>query len=397
MADTLAPVQNLLASTSLNDYLAARPPATVVTVSDTDRLDTVLALLSSRAILSAPVFKAGTARCLGFVSVADVLRAVLAWAAVGTGASPAARAEGLQRAATRLARERVRDLGKANDGALLWRKAEGGMSLLDVVRLGFLRGGGAPPVHRVAIYDVLDEDDGGAWTGSAGGGGSGDAAAEPSTSTPSPALAGAPVRFVAVLSQTDVVAFLAKRAAADPASTLGPLAAARVGDLNVASAPVVSVPAGMPAAHAFAALLDRGGQVSAAAVVAQTQGDDGCAPGAVVADCSSRSLRGLSSDRVTALARPILDFLRAPAAPACSTDGAATAAAEWGVIGADAAPLPLAEVAPARVAPGASFGELLTLLAGGGARRHRAYVVDGDGRPQGIISLTDVLRLIARE
>lgn len=370
---SLAAVQTALASTSLTSYLSSRPPTTVVTVSDADRLETVLAVFTSRKILSAPVFKAGSSVCFGFISVADVLRAVLSWASIGTDATPASRAEGLARAGARLARERVRDVPRSNDGALLWRAADGSMSLLDVVRHGFLRGGSAPPVHRVAVYDVLDDEGGGVEN--------------PDTdASPSPALAGAPIRVVAMLSQTNIAAFIAKHA---PAS-LGPLATARLGDLGIASAPVVSVPQGMPAAHAFAALLARGGEVSAAAVVAT--GEPGCVDGSVLGDVSVSSLRGLSSARVPSLASPILDFLRAPA----STPGDADAAGAWGVRGADAAPAPLAAVAPARVAPGAPFEKLLTLVAGGGARQHRAYVVDAEGRPQGIISLTDVLRLVSR-
>ena len=372
---SLAAVQTALASTTLSSYLASRPPTTVVTVADCDRLEAVLAVFTSRKILSAPIFKAGSSVCLGFISVADVLRAVLSWAAVGTDATPASRAEGLARAGARLARERVRDVPRSNDGALLWRAADGGMSLLDVVRHGFLRGGTAPPVHRIAVYDVLDDD------------GGGDSAGADDAPAPSPALAGAPIRVVAMLSQTDIVAFIAKHA---PAS-LGALTTARLGDLGIASAPVVSVPQGMPAAHAFAALLARGGEVSAAAVVAT--GEPGCVDGSVLGDASVSSLRGLSSARVPSLASPILDFLRAPA----TTPGDADAAGAWGVRGADAAPAPLAVVAPVCVAPGAPFEKLLTLVAGGGARRHRAYVVDGQGRPEGIISLTDVLRLVSRE
>ena len=39
----------------------------------------------------------------------------------------------------------------------------------------------------------------------------------------------------------------------------------------------------------------------------------------------------------------------------------------------------------------ATFGQLLDLLVG--SKLHRAYVVDGEGKPTSIITLTDVLRL----
>ena len=173
MADAaamLATAQKLLESTTLGEYLATRPPSTVVTISDAMPLEQVwvwrlgpwwhgwaegggwclagpvagmdvapaahnpphpvprrwqvLKIFAVRNILSAPVFAAGSSRCLGFVGVDDVTRAVLGWADVGADPSPSGRAEGLRRAGERLARERVRDIARANDGELVVRASE---------------------------------------------------------------------------------------------------------------------------------------------------------------------------------------------------------------------------------------------------------------------------------
>lgn len=389
----LAAVHALLAGVTLDDYLAARPPTAVVTVSDAMPLEQVwvvgrgggggggggraregaerqprlppfqvLRLFASRDILSAPVFAAGTDTCRGFVGVDDILRAMLGWASVAADPSPAGRAEGLRRAGARLHSERVRDIPRANDGALLRARADGSMSLLEVVRSAFLRNGAARPVHRIAVYDAPDGDDDDA----------------------DDAAAGAPVRVTAVVSQSDVVAFIARHSPAG----LGPLARIPVGDIeDLVSSPVAAVPQDMSAALALASLFQSDCPVSAAAVVA-TQGAG--THGALLADVSLADLRGLTPADVGALATPVLDFLatRHPP-PARSPTGAASA---WGVKAPDAERR--RDVAAAKFPPGAPLGSVVAALAA--SRRHRVYIVDGDGRPDGILTLTDLLKLIAR-
>jgi len=326
----------------------------------------VLRLFASRDILSAPVFAAGTDACRGFVGVDDILRALLAWAAIASDPSPAARAEGLRRAGARLHAERVRDIPRRNDGALLRARVDGSMSLLELVRSSFLRDGAAPPVHRVAVYDAPDGDDDG---------------------DDDDAAAGAPVRVTAVVSQSDVVAYIARHAPA----ALGALASIPVGDIEgLASSPVASVPQGMPAALALASLFQSDCPVSAAAVVA-TEGDG--PHGALLADVSVSDLRGLTPGDVGALAAPVLDFLatRHPPPPRPPT-GAASA---WGVKAPDAERRRDVGAAAVRFPPGAPLGAVIAALAA--TRRHRAYIIDGDGRPDGILTLTDLLKLIARE
>ena len=117
----------------------------------------MLRVLDTHHILSAPVFAANSSRCVGWISVGDVLRAILGWAALMDDPSPAGRVENLRRAGARLETSRVRDIARANDGSLLLAASEG-ISLLDVVRDGLLRGSGGcgegvPPCHRVGVYD----------------------------------------------------------------------------------------------------------------------------------------------------------------------------------------------------------------------------------------------------
>ena len=129
----------------------------------------MLRVLDTHHILSAPVFAANSSRCVGWISVGDVLRAILGWAALMDDPSPAGRVENLRRAGARLETSRVRDIARANDGSLLLAASEG-ISLLDVVRDGLLRGsggcgadrrGGGPPARPAAATGLRVRQQGG--------------------------------------------------------------------------------------------------------------------------------------------------------------------------------------------------------------------------------------------
>ncbi len=51
---------------------------------------------------------------------------------------------------------------------------------------------------------------------------------------------------------------------------------------------------------------------------------------------------------------------------------------------------------PVTVSPSTPFTSVLELLGGSAPRIHRVYVTDEHGRPVGVITATDVLRLLAR-
>lgn len=366
----------------------------------------MLRVLDTHGILSAPVFAANSSRCVGFISVSDVLRAVLQWSALMDDPSPGGRAENLLRAGARLETTRVRDTRRANDGSLVLAASEG-VSLLDVVRDGLLRGGGdAAPCHRVAVYDFQD-----AAAASSGLSPSSPGAGLPGE--PQPAFAdasGAPlppgadptdVRVVAVVSQSDIIRFLARHGGVGDGGGSGGLAAAPVCEVpGLISSPVVSVPADMPAALAFASLFSSEGVVSAAAVL-ETRGPGA---GTLAATLSTADLRGMRPDGLAALAQPTLAYLstrpaRAPLHAAKTSvsvggGGPAKSAEAWGVRAPDAGP----GAHPLRVevvSPSTPLGEVIARLAESGT--HRVYVCDGDGRPTGVITLTDILKVVAEE
>ena len=353
-------------------------------------LSNVLRLLDTHHILSAPVFAAQTSRCVGFISVGDILRAVLGWASLLDDPTPAGRAENLRRAGARLETARVRDIARSNDGCMLLADSEDGLSLLDVVRDGLLRGGGGGKAcHRVAVYtfagDQEDEDEGAPGAGLPG--------------EPTPAFACAPgadpteVRITGIVSQSDIIRFLARSGCGACAGLTAPLGSIP----GLVSAPVVSVPADMPAALAFASLFSSEGVVSEAAIL-ETRGPGA---GTLAGALSSADLRGLRPDGLEALAAPVLAYLStrparlnphvAKTEEDVGAGGPAKSPAAWGVRAPDVGP----GAHPLRVevaATDAPLGEVVARLAGSGA--HRAYVCD-DGRPSGVVSLSDILRVVA--
>lgn len=363
-------------------------------------LSQVLRVLDTHHILSAPVFAAGSSRFAGFISVGDILRAVLAWAALMDDPSPAGRVENLHRAGARLETTRVRDIARTNDGSLLLAAAEG-VTLLDVVRDGLLKGGGAgvPACHRVGVYDfactgcggVGDEDDDPSPSAAGLPGETGPAFTDAAGAPLPPGADPSEKRVIGIISQSDVIRFLF-RAAALPTAPVSSLP-------GLVTSPVVSVSSDMPAALAFASLFSSEGVVSAAAVL-ESRGPDA---GTLVGTLSTADLRGMRPDGLAALATPTLAYLSTrPARPnihgakteadLCSAAPPATSPAAWGVKAPDVGP----GTHPLRVevvSPAAPFGEVVARLAASGA--HRAYVCTEDGRPEGVITLTDILRVVA--
>lgn len=70
-----APVRALLNQVTLQEWLAQRPPTTVVTAPGSCTCAQALRLLAAHNISSVPVFE-GKA-CIGFVDVGDIVRALL--------------------------------------------------------------------------------------------------------------------------------------------------------------------------------------------------------------------------------------------------------------------------------------------------------------------------------
>lgn len=382
------------------------------------------------------------ARCLGFVAVDDVLRAVLGFAGFSSSSSsssststPASREEGLRRASESLCSTSVSEIQRGGDGRLVFRcsnsKSGGGAkrrregerngaassslspppsetSLLDVVRDGFLLDGeekGNPACHRVAVCDFDFDDDDEVDDEDETGDGGVRAAAPFSFQKDSDSP---PLRVVAIVSQSDVVRFLARhlgelKSSESESDEREPRAR------DVASAPVAAVAAAMPASLALASLFQQRARVSAAAILGTQHGE-------LVGSLSASDLRGLSGSgpgSLRVLGLPVREFVEGRAR--ARADAAAAVAADddsdggGGRIAAPPPPL-------LAVSPDTPLSELVRLLAEGG--HHRAFVVeeetddDGDGeegkkaeigdprrrrrRATGVISLSDVLRFVCK-
>jgi CBS domain-containing protein len=345
--------QAFLQGTALDAFLAGRPPCAVACVSPHATCADALALLARCDILAAPVL-GPHGNYQGFLDVLDIASAVVEWAAeadvVGGGGGHRGRA--LEAVGRRLSATAVRDLPRADDGQLL-AAAHGGMTMLDVVRHGFVAPRRKLWCHRVAVCDP----DAGALR--------------------------------AVVSQIDVVHHLHRHAAQLPA-----LMATPIDSLGVALVGVVSVDAGAPAIDALGAML--AGAVPAVAVL------EG---GKFAANLSASDLRGLQPRQFGLLALPVREFLARRAADA----------REWHLLGAPAAaygvrPPPSGpdREAPAACALDAPVGEAIELMSDRGV--HRVYLMprgadpagqeDEEGAalggpPVGVLSLTDLLTALA--
>jgi CBS domain-containing protein len=238
--------------------------------------------------------------------------------------------------------------------------------------------------------------------------------------------------IAAVVTQSDVIAFLHARVAA-----LGSLADASVARLGLVAGAerLISVPPETAALDAMALMDARG--ISAVAVVA-------AADGRILGNFSVSELRSIVAEHFGSLALPVGEFLALehgteyagymsqPAAEVATPAAAGFLAARRASLGrksssgarpaggaqrasmdglapsasmgrrasagaAAAAAAPGAEVGQALVTcgPGATLREVLALLVE--RRLHRVYVVDAALRPVGVITLTDILRRLADE
>ena len=482
----------------------------LVTLSPGDSLSEASAALAAAGVLSAPVIDpgrrgeggggrgggpggaGGTFR--GFFDVADYLRAVVdlarercpelllplpppepssAAAAAGAPASAAASSSSslllpqLLLAAANDDGRRVRDCAHAAGEA--WFRADDGgeTSMLDVVVSGFratargARGGSSSaaflaaaadplsrPAHRVAVFGIERQDDGG------GEGGEGATPPAAATTADGPTLSW---RVRGVVSQSDVVRYISERstrefepalrqsvaelgfapgvaAAARPPLPAG--AAAPPAGAGASSSPLVVLPAGTPALAAFAAMASR--RASAVALVDEEDGgggggeERGSRGGALLACLTNSDLRGFrgGGEHFAALLRPAAEIAAAVAAeaerrsssfsPPCSSSSSSSSGgggiwAPGGPLSTAAAgssqPRPpptsgggtwreLLSAARARlvsVTPGASLGEALRKAAA--ARVHRVWVVEEgpSGRPVGVVGLGDMLRVLVQE
>ncbi|KAK9865169.1 hypothetical protein WJX84_010351 [Apatococcus fuscideae] len=324
----------------------------------------VLRLFAVHNILSAPIFEANSSHCSGFLDLVDILQAVLSWFNVR--ADAADRTDKLKKAGRKLLTERIRSIKLANDGHLVYRNGSS-TTLLEVITSGFLQPVGAREVsHRIAVWDYVNS-------------------AEPEDEDAAVDEGGFGVYITNIISQSDIIRFLHQHG-----QQLGRLGSMTVEALGLATKQVVCVPSDMPTINAFAAMC--ASHVSCAGVV-QLRGH-----GALVGNLSVSDLRGILPEHFSVLGQPVMTFLEIRRAGKCwatptprnpriqhTTNGCNG----WGIKSAEG-------TQPVRVAacsPDATLLEVIEILVT--TRYHRIYVTSEDRRPCGIITLTDILRLIA--
>ena len=256
------------------------------------------------------------------------------------------------------ARTTLRNIAPGRDGELLFRAAAS-HSVLEIVSDGLLRppAAGVASCHRLAVFEFA-------------------AACGQGPLFP-------PVRVTHVLSQTDVVRWLAKLIDQGAA---GQLPNAKLRDLGLVPKDVVTVSADEPAIDAYAKLLQT--KLPAAAVIT--------AAGAVVASLHLSLLNGISADKLGVLALPVGEFLAlrhgtvwgsAPGRPPSPGGGGGAALSRRDTL--------MQQHALVSVGPDATLGAVVELLA---ARHARAvFVVDEAHKPISVVTPTDVLRVATED
>ena len=307
---------------------------------------------------------------LGFLDILDLLGGLLSGLPPWVGVSTPVWRGALAEAAPRYMQRRLVTLPSRHDGDCVW-EARAATPLLDVVRGGFMASPGRA-THRVAVFD--DRGD-----------------------------------IHAIISQSDVVRYIAANAESMLAGRLGDATLQQL-RLGAARGALACAGSGAPAVEALAAM--RRLEVSALAVLSD---DDG----RLIGNLSASDLRGVVAASLVALAEPVLPLLRR--LHASSADGVGThpfyqrrsAGSESARRGRrsrtpsperspsdarkrrlEAEASPEAHLAPTVLTATAEtpFRDAVARLAAAGV--HRIYLADTQGRAAGVVTLTDVLRVL---
>ncbi|KAL4419761.1 hypothetical protein ABPG75_006859 [Micractinium tetrahymenae] len=342
----------------------AKPPE-LIKFSTAQTVGEAMKVLAAYNILSAPVSDAATGEYVGMLDVADVLGGVV------RGVYPELLEKGFLEQHKRLSISELQSVGvdfnarKLSNllhGGDLWFKGDTESNLLEVVETGF-RVRVPPKVHtphhhlkvhhRVAVFDIL-----------------------PGEQTPD-----GPVpewHITDIISQTDVLRFLTSHI-----DRLDPAFNFPVSKLGLVTNDVQTVTASTPTLAAFA-LMHRKGLSGVGVTEA--------AGGPLLGNLSMSDLRGLTPERFGALALPVGSFLLLQKGCGlrwedCLTESLPAAIKEGRWHEALAA-LPLVTCTPET-----PFKEALGQLVD--HHKHRVYVVDGEGRTIGVVTPTDVLRMVS--
>lgn len=362
----------------------AKPPELIKFTTAQSVGDTLKALAAYN-ILSAPVSDAATGEYVGMVDVADIMGSML------RGVYPELLEKGYLEQHKRLSISELQSVGvefcsrKLSNllhGGDLWFKGDTESNLLEVVETGFrVRAPRKLHVphhhlkvhHRVAVFDILPGSCLRPWS----------PAAPPEQEllqceqTPD-----GPVpewHITDIVSQTDVVRFLAAQIDRLDAAFNLP-----VSQLGLVTHDVETVPGSTPTLAAFAAM-----HRSGLSGIGVTE----AAGGPLLANLSISDLRGLTPDRFGALALPVGAFLllqkgRGLRWEDCLTDQLPEAVREgrWSEA--------LASIPLVTCGPEAALREAIGQLVD--HKKHRVYIVDGEGRAIGVLTPTDVLRMVSQ-
>eukprot|EP00210_Caulerpa_lentillifera_P007419 g7090.t1 len=393
-------VKNYLKIVTLGDYLDARPPSQVVSFDVNTTLSDALLKLDQCNILSAPLFDTMSSEYYGFVDCWDILRQVLKSIDL-----PKLQAEELpyqlRKLGERLRTETLSVLTELEDGELVY-KANKSHSLHEVIHYGFARTHGKrrkSVCHRIAVFDFLDgskqssmksgqnenntdtsTSSYGISTGGPGGPGGAhlDQCALTETSKSCSELnvkVTDALKVEAVVSQSDMLRFIYQKRELFPE-----LLNMSISDLKISEKPVVCVPVDMLAVHTFASMF--AWNVKSAGIVDNHNG------GVLVANLSASDLRGIQTADFPVLSTPVLSFLEKRSnRRKHSSDESSPLLQDYGLDEDEQGAYPAADA----IYPQASLGEAMEHLVSTGY--HRVYVIDHENRTQGIITITDILRL----
>lgn len=338
-------VRRVLASWTVERMLAQKVPAPLMVLDSELTIEAALTRLAETRVLSAPVIDSSQNDCVGFFSLSDVLAWLLAGlfpqllgAELTTPQAMAAHLAANQQAfRTDLAKWAADGflaehiIRPGSDGAMTWR-VFGDTTLLDIVSRGLqLKQRAAPGDFEPAHRLGVFEE------GPDG-----------------------KVHVAGIISQSDVLrAMLAEQEA------LGE-AVQRSVDALFGSKPVLCVPAEMPTIAAFALMHNT--DVSGIGILDEA--------GRLVGNISVSDLRAIrTADCFSRLSLPVHHFA--------------------GAAGLEPAPLTPGGAAPQVVTVG--LADSLATVMGKLVEHslHRLYVADGAGKPVGVVTITDVLRLFA--
>lgn len=411
MTEAVGGVVSLLRSITLGECLRRKPPCQVVSFESDTAVSEALHMLGKVGIKSAPVFDRRTNAFLGFVDCRDVLALVLDFVDVRA-TRPEERVYRLRIAGRRLENETLDAVWPMDDGELVYQNNER-VSLYELMRFANAGGRqvkGKQVCHRVGIFDYVDDDcvegwespppspddnqsdafteervSAGYWSERSGDPVSAPAARQESsneTTVGSGNLSreglGRKLQVTAVMSQSDVLQLVYQNR-----HKYEDFFDSSLESLGLGRKRVVCVPCDMPAMNAFATMMSY--NVSNLGVIDQRNG------GVLVASLSASDFTTLNTEEFGVLAVPVYQYVMLHAIREGMPGGLVPrfeSLNDWGVKGGELEKGPKVSC----VAAGVTLRPVVEALLE--ERCNAVFILDGNHRPQGVVTKTDVLKLI---